>query len=136
MSVIHRSRVRTEPILKLIRGRWSEAQPYRPFKNIWDNLIGRIITCPVCSGEAIILSHGMNLPHNIRPCDMPCHCSIGLTYGTILTHWCNSDYKYNKYTRDFSYVPHIDCMNYYSEIEKLTYPNMPFDVFIKNGYTI
>jgi len=131
VPIIYRSRVRTEPILKLIREKGMH--PFGPFKGIWDKLVGRIITCPLCSGEAIILGHGMNLPDKIKPCNMPCHCSIGLSYGTILTHWCNSDYKY---MGDFFYIPYNGGMCYYSVIEKLTDPNIPFDVFMKNGYTI
>ncbi len=58
--------------------------------NIWCKLIGKLITCPICSKKAIIVPFGLSLPmEKVRY--IPCHCSISLGDGVIVNHWCAND---------------------------------------------
>lgn len=64
-------------------------------KGIWLKLIGKLITCPVCSRKAVIVPFGMEIPVE-NPYDAPCHCSISLATGDIVCCWCVNDEHYNK----------------------------------------
>jgi len=56
-----------------------------PFYNR-KQLIGDIITCPLCGNQAVITAPDMFLDDNA-----PCHCIIGPYSGNIYGHYCAKD---------------------------------------------
>jgi len=56
----------------------------------WWNLVGKIISCPLCDGEAVIVPFGVDLPV-VSSRNIPCHCAVGTNTGFIIYHWCARD---------------------------------------------
>jgi len=50
-------------------------------------LIGRIITCPICGENAVIIPADIEIPIE-KNSDIPCHCAVDLDNGEIFFHWC------------------------------------------------
>jgi len=83
-------------------------------------LIGSIITCPLCGNKAVIVPLGMSLENNL-----PCHCIIGQHTGNIYEYHCTK----SKLTSDLV----INEERFFINSNRLDISNR-FKWFSENGY--
>jgi len=100
-----------------------------PFINAgWPNLIGKLITCPLCGRKAVIVPYGIELPVE-KPFGTPCHCAISLATGDVICHWCVTDeccdkrnhYYPSSYIRMEDYDMNTDVCSAVRKIMKTSY---------------
>lgn len=52
----------------------------------WRHLIGNIMTCPWCGGEAVIITIGLDVSETII--NSSCYCRIDQQTSDIFSYWC------------------------------------------------